>query len=142
MPVPPDDIVCRFINPDRKTWNPNLNQPTQRAFKQAGLSVWHQERLRWQDVALEELLIENLTGFGQAHHQVNDYLALALQVAQDEKLPCQVRAEWRPGEVTEAWWQWRYAHVQVEATEGPPDFPLEFRRLLAANARTIVPPAN
>ena len=142
MPVPPDDIVCRFINPDRKTWNPNLNQPTQRAFKQAGLSVWHQGRLRRRDVALEELLVENLAGYGQAHHQVSDYLALALQVEQEENVPCQVRVEWRPDEVTEPWRQWRYAHAQVESTEGPPDFPLEFRRLLSANARTIVAPAQ
>ena len=142
MPVPPDDVVCRFVNPDCKTWNRNLNAPTQRAFKQVGLSVWHQDRLRQQGVALEDLLIENLAGYGQAHHRVNDYLAFALQVAREENVPCQVRVEWRPDEVTEPWWQWRYAHVQVEATEGPPDFPLEFRRLLAANARIVIPPVR
>lgn len=142
MPVPPDDIICRFINPDPKsrTWNSNLNEPTQRAFKQVGLSVWHQERLHQQKVALEALLIENLTGYGQAHHQVKDYFHLALEVARDENVRCQVEVEWRPDEVTEHWWQWRYAHVQVEATEGPPDFPLEFRRRLAANARVVIPP--
>ena len=142
MPVPPDDMVCRFINPDRRTWNNNLNQPTQRAFKQAGLSVWHQDRLRERDVELEDLLIENLTGYGQALHRVGDYLAAAVTVAQEEKIPCQVQVEWRPDEVTEPWWRWRYAHVQVEATDGPPDFPLEFRRLLAANARVVAPPAQ
>ncbi len=141
MPVPPDDMICRFINPDRNTWNANLNRPTQRAFKQAGLSVWHQARLSEWNVALEDLLIVNLSGYGQAHHQVGDYLDLAKQVAQEEDIPCEVQVEWRPDEVSEPWWQWRYAHVQVEATAGPADFPLELRRLLAANARAIIPPA-
>ena len=142
MPVPPDDIVCRFINPHRSSWNNNLNVPTQRAFKQVGLSVWHQERLRQQNAEFEDLLIENLAGYGQAHHRVGDYSALALQVAQEEAVPCQVQVEWRPDAVTEPWRQWRNAHVQVEATEGPPDFPLEFRRLLAASARVVIPPGQ
>lgn len=140
MPVPYDDIVCRFISPHRRTWNRKLNQPTQRAFKQENLSVWHQDKLREYNVQLEDLLIENLGGYGQAHHTVGDYLDFALKAAQEEGEPCQVRIEWRPDDVTALWWQWRYAHIQVEATEGPTDFPLEFRRMLAANSRYVVPP--
>ena len=138
MPVPPDDMVCRFIPPGQWSWRDN--RPRTRAFKQVGLSVWHRDRLYEQNVALEDLLIENLAGYGQALHMVGDYLAAAATVAQEEKIPCQVQVEWRPDEVTEPWWHWRYAHVQVEATEGPPDFPLEFRRLLAANSRTVIAP--
>ena len=142
MPVPADDIVCRFINPGRNTWNPNLNQPTQRAFKQANLSVWHQGRLKGRGVALEDLLIDNLAGYGQAHHTAGDYLEFALQAACDAGTPFRVRVEWRPDDVFVGvpWRRWRYAHVQVEAMTGPADFPLEFRRLLAANARALVPP--
>lgn len=142
MPVPNSDIVCRFIKPDRNTWNSNLNQPKQRAFKQAGLSVWHQERLGANGVNLQDLLIENLAGYGQAHHTAGDYLKFALQAAKSENVCFQVQVEWRRGDryVNPAWRQWSYAHVQVEATKGPPDFPLEFRRLLAANARSVVPP--
>lgn len=148
MPVPASDIVCRFINPDRKskTWNPRLNEPTQRAFKprrQEGLSVWHRKRLCERGILLENLLIENLVGYGQAHHTVGDYLALALQAAQDENTPFRVQVEWRPEPeyVRPPWQQWRYAHAQVEAVVGPADFLLEFRRKLAASARCIVPPA-
>ena len=72
MPVPNDDVVCCFISP--KTWNSILNQPTQRAFKQAGLSVWHPGRLRERGATLGDLLIENLAGYGQAHHTAGDYL--------------------------------------------------------------------
>ena len=140
MTVPADDIVCRFINPDRRTWNNNLNEPTQRAFKQVGLSVWHRERLSENNVSLARLLIENLAGYGQAHHTAGDYLDFARKVAEEEGVPCRVQVEWRPDEVAEPWQQWRYAHAQVEATEGPADFPLEFRRLLAANSRYVVPP--
>ena len=146
MPVPASDIVCRFINPDRETWNPRLNTPTQRAFKprrQEGLSVWHRKRLCERGIPLGNLLIENLVGYGQAHHTVGDYLALALQVAQDENEHFQVRVEWCPEDeyVRLPWRQWRYAHAEVEAIVGPADFLREFRRKLAANARCIVPPA-
>ena len=140
MPVPPDDTLCRFINTDK--WNFNLNLPTQRAFKQAELSVWNLGELHENNVHPEELLIEGLVGCGQSHHTAGDYLRIAIEVAQEEDIPCQVQVEWRPEKVTEPWWQWRYAHVQVEATEGPVDFPLEFRRRLAANSRFKVPPVQ
>ena len=140
MPVPPDDRLCRFIRPDK--WNDKLNLPTQRAFKQVGLSVWNRGQLLQRNIQLEDLLVGNLIGCGQAHHTAGDYLRFALEVTQDEGIPCQVRVEWHPDEVPEPWWKWRYAHVQVEATEGPNDFPLEFRRLLAANSRHKIPPGQ
>ena len=140
MSVPDRDIVCRFIKPHRDTWNPNLNQPTQRAFKQRGLSVWHRDRLRARGVSLQDLLIQNLDRYGQAHHTAGDYRKFALQVTQNENVRFQVQVEWRPDDVTPPWRQWSYAHVHVEATEGEKDFPREFRRLLAANARCVVPP--
>ena len=142
MPVPADDIVCRFINPGHNTWNPNLNLPKQRAFKQANLSVWHRGLLTDCGVVLENLLIDNLAGYGQAHHTAGDYLELALQAARDANVSFQVQVEWRPDDefVPAPWRRWRYAHVQVEAMTGPADFPLAFRRLLAANARAVVPP--
>lgn len=141
MPVPNADVICRFIRPDARYWNPKTNEPLQRAFKQVNLSVWHQERLRENGVALHELLIENLAGYGQALHTVQYYLELASIIEQEEGEPFQIQIEWRPDEVTKPWWQWRYAHVQVEVSEGPGDFPLEFRRRLAANAQVVVPPA-
>ena len=140
MPVPADDTLCRFINPDK--WNFNLNLPTQRAFKQVGLSLWHLGELLQNTSQPEDLLIENLVGCGQSHHTAGDYVRLALEVTQNEGIPCQVQVEWRPDKVPQPRWEWRYAHVQVEAMEGPEDFPLEFRRLLAANSRYTIPPSQ
>ena len=140
MPVPPDDMLCRFISPDK--WNHKLNLPIQRAFKQVDLSVWHRDQLLQRKIQIEDLLIENLVGCGQAHHTVDDYLKFAHTVTQDEGIQCQVLVEWRPDEAGAPWWGWRYAHVQVEAMEGPGDFPLEFRRLLAANSRHRIPPGH
>ena len=140
MSVPTKDTLCRFIDPDK--WNDGLQQPTSRAFKQAGLSVWHPGRLDQCNVRMEDLLIEHLTGWGQAYHTVDDYVRFAYQVAQSEGVPCRVQVEWRPDEVDAPWQEWGYAHVQVEATEGDKDLHLELRRLLAANSRRIVPPTT
>ena len=140
MSVPDNDTVCRFVR--SRDWNKRDNRPKTGAFKQAGLSVWHQERLRERGVSLRDLQIEHLAGSGQAHHKAGDYRRFADEAAQTAGVPFQVQVEWRPGDeyVAEHWRQWRYAHIQVEATEGPSDFPLEFRRLLAVNARPVVPP--
>lgn len=139
MPVPNDDVVCRFIKPSNKTWSREESRPKQQAFRQERLSVWHQRRLCERGISLKDLLIENLAGYGQAHHKAGDYLEFARQVA--EKEPCEVRVEWRPEEVPDFWSRWDYAHVQVEATEGPSDFPREFRRMLALYTRSVVSPA-
>ena len=140
MPVSCDDMLCRFISPDK--WNDKQQLPTQRAFKQAGLSVWHRGRLSQHNIRLKDLLIETQIGWGQAHHTAGDYLSIALKVTQEEGIPCHIRVEWRPDEVAVPWQEWRYAHVQVEAAEGPDDFPLEFRRLLAASSRHRIPPGQ
>lgn len=140
MPVPPDDILCRFIRPD--DWSSQNGRPRPGAFKQASLSVWHKDRLLERQVSLEDLRIGHLTGCGQAHHTAGDYLQLALTAAQTEGTPFQVQVEWRPEDecVEEPWRRWAYAHVQVEATEGPPKFLKEFRWLLTLHTRVVVPP--
>ena len=140
MPVPHDDIVCRFIRP--QDWSRRDNRPRPGAFKQAGLSVWHQGRLCERNIALTALCILHLTGYGQALHAAGDYLAIARESALDTGLPFQVQVEWRPEDeyVAEPWREWRYAHVQVEATEGPSNFLAEFRDRLAHSTRAAVPP--
>ena len=140
MPVPLDDILCRFIRPS--DWGKRDNRPRPGAFKQASLSVWHKDSLEEQRVALEDLLIEHLTGYGQAHHAAGDYISLAGEAAGLEGIPFQVRVEWRPGDehVAEPWRRWRYAHVQVETIIGPDNFLIEFRRQLALNCREVVAP--
>lgn len=140
MPVPPDDMVCRFISPMH--WSRRENQPREGVFKQEGLSVWHQGRLLERDVRLEDLLIENLVGFGQAHHRAGDYTDLAREVSEKSGEPFEVQVEWRPGDeyVEPPWRRWRYAHVQVEAIAGPTQFLRRFRKLLTVNSRVVIPP--
>ena len=138
--MPPNDILCRFIRPD--DWSKRDNRPRPGAFKQAALSVWHKDRLLAHQVQLEDLRIEHLAGYGQAHHTVADYLQLACQASQTEGVLFQVQVEWRPEDqyVEKPWRRWQYAHVQVEAIEGPDRFLAEFRRLLAQNSRAAIPP--
>ena len=140
MPVPQDDLVCRFIRP--RDWNGRNNRPKASAFKQPDLSVWHIGRLLERGASIDDLRIEHLAGYGQAHHAVSDYETLAEEATQRTGIAFRVRAEWRSADqyVDEPWRPWAYAHVQVEALEGPANFLAEFRRLLAAHARYVVSP--
>lgn len=140
MSVPSEDTVCRFIMPESSKWNEKLNQPTQRAFKQVDLSVWDKDKLESRGAQLEDLRKVSFSGWGQAHHFVDDYFRLAREVELEEKEPFKIEVEWRPETVSAELWEWRYAHAQVEVSEGPKDFPLEFRRRLAAEARLLVAP--
>ena len=140
LPVPTDDIVCRFIRP--ADWNKRDNRPKSAAFKQPGLSVWHSGRLRDNGASLESLQIEHLGGSGQAHHAAGDYIQFAAEAARLVNTAFRVQVEWRPEDeyVAQPWRQWNYAHAQVETIEGPPNFPPEFRDLLARNCRHQSPP--
>ena len=140
MPVPEDDIVCRFVRP--RDWSSRDDRPRPGAFKQAGLSVWHKARVESRGITLEDLRIEHLSGYGQAHHAAGDYIELAEESSRQEETPLEVQVEWRPEDecVAEPWRQWRDAHAQVEAIQGPAQFTPLFRRLLALNCRTKVAP--
>ena len=146
MPVPPADIVCRFIRP--ADWSAQKNTPRAGAFKQsrqADLSVWHPGRLAEHQAALADLQIGPFAGSGQAHHTAGDYVRLALKAAELEEvsIEIQIQVEWRPEDayVPEPWRQWRYAHVQVEGISGPPGFLHEYRNQLTLNCRALTPPA-
>ena len=140
MSVPGEDIVCRFVR--KEDWSVRDKRPKPGAFKQPNLSAWHRERLLSHGASLEDLRIQHLAGCGQAHHIAADYVVLAEEAAQTEGTVFCVQVEWRTGDehVGEPWRSWRYAHVQVEAVDGPANFLVEFRRMLAQRARTIIPP--
>ena len=106
MPVPQDDMLCRFVRP--RDWNQGTGRPSQRAFAQPGLSVWHIGSLLERGVSLEDLRIEHLAGYGQAHHTTGDYLRFAAEAAESEGTPFQVTVEWRHENeyVTEPWRTW------------------------------------
>ena len=140
MPVLSPDTLCRFVRP--RDWSERENRPRPGAFKQAGLSVWHQDKLRERGVALSDLLIEHLAGHGQARHTAGDYVLIAGEAAEQEATPLQVRVEWRPEDeyVAEPWRRWNYAHAQVETIVGPAQFTPLYRKLLALGARAVIPP--
>ena len=142
MTVPSGDTVCRFIRPGRKNWSARDNRPKPPTFKQDGISLWHLERLRQNSVSLDDLRIGSLSGAGQAHHTVEDYFRLARRASDEAGSPLSISVEWRtePEHVAEEWRQWSYAHVQVEILDGSDSVRAHFRRLLASNARRVVPP--
>ena len=140
MAVSDGDMLCRFIR--KKDWSKRDQRPKPGAFKQALLSVWHEGELMARQVPIEDLQIEHLAGTGQAYHTADDYKAFAEKASDLEGVQFAVQVEWRPGDeyVEEPWRPWSYAHVQVEAVEGPQAFLVEFRRMLAQNVRRQVNP--
>ena len=140
MQVPSGDTLCRFIRP--KDWSKTESRPRPSAFKQDGLSVWHKENLLARNVHLEDLRIEHLAGYGQAHYTAGDFVQLARDASKTTKLPLLVQVVWRPEDeyVTEHWRQWNYAHVQVESLEEDTTALRVYRQKLSLNARLGVPP--
>lgn len=149
VPVADDVILCRFIRPHRDHWSVRDQRLKPGAFKdiRGDLSVWDVARLEQHSVSVADLLIEALAGCGQAQHTAGDYRQLATEAAAAISYPLQVAVERRTGDefVAEPWRQWSYAHIQVETADGgnaarEREALYEFRRLLALNARLIVPP--
>ena len=140
MVVPLDDVVCRFVRPS--DWSRILKRPKPGAFKQVGLSVWHPDRLEERDATLDDLRIEHLAGYGQAHHTVGDYYRFARKSEEKDGTPFRVQVKWRPDDefVDEPWRQWRYAHIQVETVAGPAQFTVSFRNLLALKTKVAIAP--
>ena len=145
MTVPSEDIVCRFIRAGRKNWSKLENRPKPPAFKEKqgeGLSLWHERRLNQNSFSLDDLRIGSLSGAGQSHHSVGDYFRLAHRAVTEKDSPLSIRVKWRtePEYVGTEWREWSYAHVQAEIMDGSDSVRAHFRRLLAANARRVVPP--
>ena len=151
MPIPPHDLICRFIAPIH--WSKRENGPREGAFKPdlpeqpnviVGLSVWHQNQLATRDVPIEELLIDTLAGFGRVDFRVQEYSDFARQASQAPSGPFAVRVVLRPWDiyVDPPWRPWNYAHCQVESIRGPCRFTGRFRKLLAANAKGRAIPPN
>ena len=149
MPVPDAVVLCRFIRPHRDHWSVRDQRLKAGAFKDSrgGLSVWDVGLLEQHSVLIADLLIDALSGYGQSHHTAGDYRQFADDAAAAVNHPLPVEIERRTGDefVAAPWRKWSYAHIQVE----PPasgnagsekDALSEFRRLLALNARLIIPP--
>ena len=146
MPVPHDDLLCRFIRPS--DWSNRDKRPKSAAFKGPNLSLWHLQRLADQNVSIDALRFGDFDGAGQAHYTPSDYITAAADAAASAHEDFSVTVEWRGRvrDVKPAYTQWRYAHAQVEWMAAPENAFLQFRQLLALQAhkraRALVPPDN
>lgn len=136
-----EDLVCRFIRPDKIYWNIKEKRPKQRAFHdKSGLSIWHEKRLTQHDASFDDLLIDSLSGFGKAHHTIADYFDLAHKSAQKKSPNFSIRINWRPCTVESPWQQWKRAHLEVDISPDPRGANLLLRQWLAINARCPTAP--
>ena len=143
MPVPEDDVVCRFVR--SKDWSTAEQRPKPGAFKDLDLSVWHLERLEGQGARLEDLQFGSLLGSGQAHYDVGDFSQIAREVeaeaaAGGESGKLDVTVEWSPETVVDEWKRWASAHIEVRTEMDCKKLWAAFRRALCTNARDVVPP--
>lgn len=130
MGVPREDILCRFIDPNK--WESDVDPPRPAAsvFNASNrkLSTWHQDHVVAEGSKLKDLCFCSLEGFGEALLSVE----VLLQAAQDSGSPVfNPTAEWRPDEVEAAWTRWRDAHVNIESQGGNRNFPKGYRLSLA-----------
>jgi len=141
MSIHDDDVVCRFIRPGRDYWHSVEQRPKAKAFKQPSLSLWHEKRVIANQASLDDLLIDSLVGYGQAHHTAGDYREIAREVGDDHGVDLGIVLRWQPN-VPCPWQRWRDAHVEVETTTGDhvKSALTEFRRLLSLKARISIAP--
>ena len=144
MPVPEDDIVCRFVR--SKDWSDSEQRPKPGAFKDPNLSVWHPARLEACAVRLEELQFGSLARTGQAHYAVGDFGRTVRKVESEaeqsgEPGSLAVAVEWAPDTVLEAWKRWVCAHIEVRTETDCKALWARFRRALCTSARQVIPPA-
>lgn len=143
MPVPEDDVVCRFVR--SRDWSESERRPKPGAFKDPNLSVWHPARLAACAARLEELQFGSLASTGQAHYAVGDFSRTAVRVESEaersgEPGNLDVTAEWSPETVAEAWERWACAHIEVRTETDCRALWARFRRALCTSARVVIPP--
>lgn len=143
MSVPPEDILCRFIDP--KDWSDDDQRPALSAFKSSRdkhtrtnkLSLWHQDRIVNNGSQIRDLCIDLLAGFGEALITTRDILDSAKDLRSPVFKP---QVLWRPDEVVQPWVDWKDAHVNVESEQPSSGFPDDFRLLLAERCYVSRPP--
>ena len=145
MPVPEEDVVCRFVR--SKDWNKPERRPKAGAFKGKGvdLSVWHPARLKACGAQLEDLQFGHLARTGQAHYTAGDFGRIAREVEAEAQQRggtgrLDVTVEWSPEQVAEAWKRWAYAHIDVRTEIDCKELGTAFRRALCTNARYLIAP--
>ena len=145
MPVPEEDIVCRFVR--SKDWSTLERRPKAGAFKGKGvdLSVWHPARLQAYGAQLEDLQFGPLAGTGQAHYTAGGFGRIASKVEAEAQGRCEtgrldVIVEWSPDQVAEEWKRWAYAHIDIRTQTDCQELGIAFRRALCFTAQHLIPP--
>ena len=148
MPVPQDDVVCRFIDPLH--WSEREGGPKENAFKPPlgeRLSVWHEGRLSENESTIQDLKIKGLSKHGHVCHNAMAYHEVAKEastVTEENPRPVEIKVEleFRPEDefVDPPWRKWAQAHCQVEAVIGPQRLTGRFHRLMAARSKHATPP--
>lgn len=130
LEVPEEDWICRFVAPEE--WDDELREPSPSAFRASDrqLSVFHRQRVEDSGDTLQDLCIQQLSGFGEAHLTV----AACIELGQGISQQFDPKVYWRPDYVQEEWARWKEAHAQVESSGGDRGFPRSYRVLLARNA--------
>lgn len=128
MPVPANDILCRFLDPAK--WFHDDDRPAASAFRASKrkLSMWHRDRIVTNGSVLKDLCIDSLDGFGEGLLKTEDILDAATHCLSPVFTP---NAVWSPDDVEPLWGAWRNAHANIESERGPVNFPDDFRLLLA-----------
>ena len=143
MSVPPEDILCRLLDPGR--WAPDEGRPSYLAFNASKdklstkrkLSTWHTGKISELGSELDDLCIINFDGYGHGLLSGEDFLQAAIDCQSDEFDPT---LEWRPDEAGVAWARWAEAHVNIEAERGHTNFPKSSRLLLADRCDVVKRP--
>lgn len=130
LEVPEEDWICRFVAPEES--NDELQEPSPSAFRASDrqLSLFHRQRVEDSGGTLQDLFIQQLSGFGEAHLTV----AACIELGQGISQQFDPKVYWRPDHVQEEWARWKEAHAQVESSGGDRGFPRSYRVLLARNA--------
>ena len=136
LEVSKEGWICRFIALGQ--WDDKFQQPIPSAFRASDhqLSAFHTKRVEEAGVTLRDLCIEQLSGAGEAHLQVET----CIELGQGISAAFHPKVYWRPEKVAEPWERWKDAHVQIESQGGDAGFPTSYRSLLAENATCIRPP--
>lgn len=141
MTIQTDDLVCRFIRPHKRYWDREAQRPKQRAFfDRSGLSIWNGNQLANEGASFDDLRIESLAGYGQAHHTIGDYFRLAQDAADKKSATFSISITWRPDTVDSSWCQWKLAHMEVDIPSDLRGADLLLRQQLALNTRLAIAP--
>ena len=145
MPVPPHNVLCRFVKEQRDCWDDKGGRPRANAFKdnrEPNFSAWSVTALEHRKVRVEELMVGTFRRYGRVHLSVQDCVDAAREASEMVGTAFGVLVEWRPRQVTPELQHWSFAHAQVEYSpdDSVKSVVVKFRQRLALRAKAVSPP--